>query len=155
MFLNTQSVSRPERDSIYSFLRHLGPLQWGALQHQYLVKTHVVPIWQKTRFLKKEYSHASVDHQEQFLLGFSIFHSPWLTQGLWKISKKKSFSKNWLWKREKICVFFSGNGKNGKNSKKKMKMKLVLCIVWYIFFADFIVDVLIFKQNIFLNFAQF
>ena len=31
---------------------------------------------------------------------------------------------------------------------------LVLCIVWYIFFADFIVDFLIFKKIFFLNFAQ-
>ena len=29
----------------------------------------------------------------------------------------------------------------------KIKMKLMLCIVWFIFFEDFIVDVLIFKKN--------
>ena len=32
---------------------------------------------------------------------------------------------------------------------KKLKMNLVLCIVWYIFFSDFIFDVLIFKKIFF------
>ena len=57
------------------------------------------------------------------------------------------------------CIFFRKWNLNfqkiGKNTKKivkipkKIKMKLVLCIVWYIFFSDFIIDVLIFKKIFF------
>ena len=48
MFLSTQSVSRPKRDSIYSFLRHLVPL--GCIKKPYFVKK---PICEKPSFSKK------------------------------------------------------------------------------------------------------
>ena len=44
----------------------------------------------KTRFQEKKYSHASTDHQVQFLNGFAIFHTPQGTQGVWKIAKKSN-----------------------------------------------------------------
>ena len=55
---------------------------------------------------EKEYSHASTDHQEQFLIGSSIFHSPWHTQGLWKhimvwywVGEAFSYQIGWIfWK---------------------------------------------------------
>ena len=86
MFLSTQSVSRPKRDSIYSFLMHLGPL--GCITTEIFSENPSCSNLAKTRFLKKEYSHASTDHQVQFSIGSSIFQRPWHTQGLWKIAKK-------------------------------------------------------------------
>ena len=43
-------------------------------------KTQVVPIWQKLSFWKKNVL-------TQFLIGSSIFHSPWHAHGLWKIEQ--------------------------------------------------------------------
>ena len=73
--------------------------------------------------------------------------------------KTKLFCKIWLWKRLKKAVilsefwyFFSKNREKYKKIvkiPKKLKMNLVLCIVWYIFFSDFIFDVLIFKKIFF------
>ena len=54
MFLSTQSVSRPKRDSIYSFLRHFGP--FGSIATAIFSEN---PGCSNSRFLKKEYSHAS------------------------------------------------------------------------------------------------
>ena len=83
--------------------------------------TYSVKIYQKI-------SYALTDHQEQFLIGSSIFHSPWHTHWVLprvcgKLPKNKSFSKNWLWKREEICEFFLQKMEfkfsiNGKNTKK-------------------------------------
>ena len=86
MFLSTQSVSRPKRDSIYSFLMHLGPL--GCITTEIFSENPSCSNLAKTRFLKKEYSHASTDHQVQFLNGFAIFHNPQGTHEVWKIAKK-------------------------------------------------------------------
>ena len=86
MFLSTQSVSRPKRDSIYSFLRHFGP--FGSITTAIFSENPGCSNLAKTRFLKKEYSHASTDHQVQFSIVSSIFQRPWHTQGLWKIAKK-------------------------------------------------------------------
>ena len=164
MFLSTQSVSRPKRDSIYSFLRHFGP--FGSITTAIFSENPGCSNLAKTRFLKKEYSHASTDHQVQFSIVSSIFQRPWHTQGLWKIAKKPypvvkfgcGSVRKFAYFFQKMEFKFSKNReKYKKNSKisKKLKMKLVLCIVWYIFFSDFIVDLLVFKKIFFLNFAQF
>ena len=91
-------LSRPKRDSIYSFLRHLGPL--GCITTEIFSENPSCSNLAKTRFLKKEYSHASTDHQVQFSIGSSIFQRPWHTQGLWKIAKKPN----------PIVKFGCGNG---------------------------------------------
>ena len=55
----------------------------------------------------------------------------------------------------RILVIFFKSGKipkNGKSSKKiKNEAGAMYCLIYI--FSDFIVDVLIFKKNIFLNFA--
>ena len=158
MFLSTQSVSRPKRDSIYSFLMHLGPL--GCITTAIFSENPSCSNLAKTRFLKKEYSHASTDHQVQFSIGSSIFQRPWHTQGLWKIAKKPNpvvkfgcgSVRKFAYFFQKMEFKFSKNREKYKKIvkiPKKSKMKLVICIVWYIFFSDFIVDVLIFKKIFF------
>ena len=86
MFISTQGVSRPKRYSRYLFISGA----FGAIGLHYNSDIKWKPKllkFGKNNVLKKEYSHASTDHQEQFLIGSSIFHSPWHTQGLWKIEQ--------------------------------------------------------------------
>ena len=155
MFLSTQSVSRPKRDSIYSFLRHFGP--FGSITTAIFSEN---PGCSNSRFLKKEYSHASTDHQVQFSIVSSIFQRPWHTQGLWKIAKKPypvvkfgcGSVRKFAYFFQKMEFKFSKNREKYKKIvkiPKKIKMNLVLCIVWYIFFSYFIFDVLIFKKIFF------
>ena len=99
-----------------------------------------------------------------WILGF--FHRPQTCWQLWK--NPKPFKKFTWWPVEAskfwcnffriLVLFFQKIGKNTKKIvkiPKKLKMNLVLCIVWYIFFSDFIIDVLIVKKIFFLNFSQF
>ena len=51
MFLNTQSESRPKRDSIFSFLRHFGP--FGSITTAIFSENPSCSNLAKTRFLKK------------------------------------------------------------------------------------------------------
>ena len=143
MFLSTQSVSRPKRDSIYSFLRHFGP--FGSITTAIFSENPGCSNLAKTRFLKKEYSHASTDHQVQFSIVSSIFQRPWHTQGLWKIAKKPypvvkfgcGSVRKFAYFFQKMEFKFSKNREKYKKIvkiPKKLKMKLVLRIVWYIFF---------------------
>ena len=158
MFLSTQSVSRPKRDSIYSFLMHLGPL--GCIATEIFSENPSCSNLAKTRFLKKEYSHASTDHQVQFSIGSSIFQRPWHTQGLWKIAKKTyPVIKFGCGSVRKFAYFFQKTefkfSKIGKNTKKTVKIPKKLknkagamyCLIYI--FSDFIVDVLIFKKIFF------
>ena len=164
MFLSTQSVSRPKRDSIYSFLMHLGPL--GCITTEIFSENPSCSNLAKTRFLKKEYSHASTDHQVQFSIGSSIFQRPWHTQGLWKIAKKPNpvvkfgcgSVRKFAYFFQKMEFKFSKNRekykKNSKNSKKiKNEAGAMYCLI-YIFFR-FYCWRFNFQKNIFLNFAQF
>ena len=144
MFLSTQSVSRPKRDSIYSFLMHLGPL--GCITTEIFSENPSCSNLAKTRFLKKEYSHASTDHQVQFSIGSSIFQRPWHTQGLWKIAKKPNpvvkfgcgSVRKFAYFFQKMEFKFSKNRekykKNSKNSEKiKNEAGAMYCLI-YIFF---------------------
>ena len=141
MFLSTQSVSRPKRDSIYSFLRHFGP--FGSITTAIFSEN---PGCSNSRFLKKEYSHASTDHQVQFSIVSSIFQRPWHTQGLWKIAKKTypevkfgcGSVRKFAYFFQKMEFKFSKNRekykKNSKNSEKiKNEAGATYCLI-YIFF---------------------
>ena len=164
MFLSTQSVSRPKRDSIYSFLMHLGPL--GCITTEIFSENPSCSNLAKTRFLKKEYSHASTDHQVQFSIGSSIFQRPWHTQGLWKIAKKPNpvvkfgcgSVRKFAYFFQKTEFKFSKNRekykKNSKNSKKiKNEVGAMYCLI-FIFFRFYCWRFHV-QKNIFLNFAQF
>ena len=80
------------------------------------------PIRPKPGFRKKKYSHASTDHQVQFLNGFAIFHIPQGTQGVWKIAKKSNHIEKFCcgsvrklpYFFQKIRYFFSKNCKKYK-----------------------------------------
>ena len=96
----------------------------------------------------------------QYLGEFVFFHTPLYIRGVWKNTNSPKYC---MWRcagtTEQSCNFFTKWNLNfqkiGKNTKKivkipkKLKMKMVLCIVWYIFFSDFIVDVLMFKKIFF------
>ena len=155
MVKSTLSVSWPKRDSIYSVLRHLGPFACIIT-----VLCSENPISSKTRLEVIFQLSISTGHPVQFLGGFAIFQRPWHTQGLWKIAKKPNpVVKFGCGSVRKFAYFFQKTefkfSKNREKYKKivkipkKLNMKLVLCIVWYIFFSDFIVDVLIFKKIFF------
>ena len=142
MFLSTQSVSRPKRDSIYSFLRHFGP--FGSITTAIFSENPGCSNLAKTRFLKKEYSHASTDHQVQFSIVSSIFQRPWHTQGLWKIAKKTypevkfgcGSVRKFAYFFQKMEFKFSKNREKYKKIvkiPKKLKMKLVLLFDIYFF----------------------
>ena len=166
MFLSTQSVSRPKRDSIYSFLRHFGP--FGSITTAIFSENPGCSNLAKTRFLKKEYSHASTDHQVQFSIVSSIFQRPWHTQGLWKIAKKTypvvkfgcGSVRKFAYFFQKMEFKFSKNRekykKNSKNSKKNLKWSwcYVLFDIYFFFFRFYCWRFNV-QKNIFLNFAQF
>ena len=101
MFLSTQSVSRPKRDSIYSFPRHLGPL--GCIK---IAIFNEKANLSKNRFHEKNYTLVSTDHQVQFLNGFAIFHKPQHTQSLWQIAKKTNSIVKFVCGNECVKVFF-------------------------------------------------
>ena len=86
MIKSTQSVSWPKRDSICSFLRHLG--QFGCISTVLFSEN---PIWSKTRleliFRLNIYTGQTV----QFFGGFAIFHTSWDVQEVWKIAKKHNY----------------------------------------------------------------
>ena len=156
MFLSTQSVSRPKRDSIYSFLRHFGP--FGSITTAIFSENPGCSNLAKTRFLKKEYSHASTDHQVQFSIVSSIFQRPWHTQGLWKIAQKPNpvvkfgcgSVRKFAYFFQKMEFKFSKNRekykKNSKNSKKiKNEPGVMYCLI-YIFFQILLVTFWISKK---------
>ena len=95
---------------------------WYALQH-IKWKTQVVPIWQKLSFWKKNVL-------TQFLIGSSIFHSPWHAHGLWKIEQTI-----------KNCSWWS------------VEAGATYCLI-YIFFRFYFWRFHV-QKNIFLNIAQF
>ena len=122
----------PKRDSIYSFLRHFGP--FGSITTAIFSENPGCSNLAKTRFLKKEYSHASTDHQVQFSIVSSIFQRPWHTQGLWKIPKSaknctgwavetlrelRNFFRNW-------DIFFQKITKSTKKKLSHEKIKKLL-----------------------------
>ena len=112
-------MSCPKRDGIYSFLRHLGP--FGCIKTAIFSENANTS---KTRFQEKKYSHASTDHQVQFLNGFAIFHTPQGTQGVWKIAKKSNHIAKFCcgsvrklpYFFQKIRYFFSKNCKKYKKN---------------------------------------
>ena len=81
-----------------------------------------------------------------------------MSEGCGKIPNPSKSSPGGLWKRQSFGVIFSEfwyfsfkkSGKiqkNSKNSKKnKNEASAMYCLI-YIFFSDFIVDVLIFKKK--------
>ena len=70
---------------------------WTQLSHMLWSQ---FTILRKTGFRTKFIHFVSTDHQVQFLNGFTIFHKPKHTQGLWKIAKKPNH----------IVKFGCGNG---------------------------------------------
>ena len=76
-------MSRPKRDGIYSFLRHLGA--FGCIT---IVIFSENANLSKTSFEKKIYTIVSTDNWVQFDEVLAIFHTPQGTQGVWKIAKK-------------------------------------------------------------------
>ena len=144
--------------------RHLGQL--GSITTAIFSENPSCSNLAKARFLKKEYSHASADHREQFLIGSSIFHSPWYTQGLWKIAKKTNpIVQFGCGSVRKFVYFFqvmefkfkkkSGKiqKKNGKNSKQKKEAGAMYCLIYIYIFQILLWTFKFSKKN--LNFSQF
>ena len=86
IFLGTQSVSRPKRDSIYSFMRHSGPL--GCITTEIFSENHCCL---KRRFSENLDSTVSTGQLEQNMTVFAIFHNDWPHESLWKIAKTVIF----------------------------------------------------------------
>ena len=120
MVQSTQSVFWPQRDGIYSFLRHLGP--FGCITTALFSENANLWIpaisWHFTLLV-------STDQTIEFLDGFLIFLSlPYVG----KLRKIKKTSRNcivWSVETSKVkCIFFRIFGqkiqKNLKNSKKKL-----------------------------------
>ena len=121
MFLSTQSVSRPKRDSIYSFMRHSGPL--GCITTEIFSENHCCL---KRRFSENLDSTVSTGQLEQKMTLFAIFHNDSCGQSLWKIAKTVIFCSSWpvetvlFWSYflRKSDIFFS---KIRKKWKKNLK----------------------------------
>ena len=82
---STQSVSRPKRDSIYSFMRHSGPL--GCITTEIFSENHCCL---KRRFSENLDSTASTGQLEQKITLFAIFQDDSCGQSSWKIVKNRS-----------------------------------------------------------------
>ena len=95
MFLSTQSVSRPKRDSIYSFMRHSGPL--GCITTEIFSENHCCL---KRRFSENLDSTVSTGQLEQKMTLLRIFQLFSDTQNSWKIVKNQSH----------LAKFGCGNG---------------------------------------------
>ena len=68
--------------------------------------------------------HISTDHQVQFLNGLAIFHTPWHTQGVWKIAKNHNpLAKFCCGNVQKIKYFFHFFEEKNSNNSKKIKKK--------------------------------
>ena len=121
MFLSTQSVSRPKRDSIYSFMRHSGPL--GCITTEIFSENHCCL---KRRFSENLDSTASTGQLEQKMTLFAIFRDVTGGTDTRKIVKNRSHIAKFgcgngailviLFK--KIGYFFQKSVKNGKKVKK-------------------------------------
>ena len=85
MFLSTQSVSRPKRDSIYSFMRHSGPL--GCITTEIFSENHCCL---KRRFSENLDSTVSTGQLEQKMTLLRIFQLFSDTQNSWKILKNQN-----------------------------------------------------------------
>ena len=90
MFLSTQSVSRPKRDSIYSFMRHSGPL--GCITTEIFSENHCCL---KRRFSENLDSTVSTGQLEQKMTLFAIFQDDSCGQSSWKIAKTVIFCSSW------------------------------------------------------------
>lgn len=123
MFLSTQSVSRPKRDSIYSFMRHSGPL--GCITTEIFSENHCCL---KRRFSENLDSTVSTGQLEQKMTLFAIFQDDSCGQSSWKIVKNRSHIAKFgcgsgailviLFK--KIGYFFSKIRKKWKKWKKNI-----------------------------------
>ncbi len=123
MFLSTQSVSRPKRDSIYSFMRHSGPL--GCITTEIFSENHCCL---KRRFSENLDSTASTGQLEQKITLFAIFPYDSCGQSYGKIVKNRSHIAKFgcgsgailviLFK--KIGYFFSKIRKKWKKWKKNI-----------------------------------
>ena len=126
MFLSTQSVSRPKRDSIYSFMRHSGPL--GCITTEIFSENHCCL---KRRFSENLDSTASTGQLEQKITLFAIFQYDSCGQSYGKIVKNRSHIAKFgcgsgailviLFK--KIGYFFSKIRKKWKKWKKEAAKK--------------------------------
>ena len=83
-------MSRPKRDSIYSFMRHSGPL--GCITTEIFSENHCCL---KRRFSENLDSTASTGQLEQKMTLFAIFHNDSCGQSLWKIEKTVIFCSSW------------------------------------------------------------
>ena len=120
-------------------------------------------FWKFKFYFLKKFKLCSValaHHPMQYLGELLFFHTPLYIRGVWKNINSPKYYIGWCARAtEQSCNFFRKWNLNfqkiGKNTKKivkipkKLKMKLVLCIVWYIFFSDFIFDVFMFKKIFF------
>jgi len=121
MFLSTQSVSRPKRDSIYSFMRHSGPL--GCITTEIFSENHCCL---KRRFSENLDSTASTGQLEKKMTLFAIFRDATGGTDTRKIVQNRSHIAKFgcgsgailviLFK--KIGYFFQKSVKNGKKVKK-------------------------------------
>ena len=123
MFLSTQTVSRPKRDSIYSFMRHSGPL--GCITTEIFSENHCCL---KRRFSENLDSTASTGQLEQKMTLFAIFRDVTGGTDTRKIVKNRSHIAKFgcgsgailviLFK--KIGYFFSKIRKKWKKWKKNI-----------------------------------
>ena len=121
MFLSTQSVSRPKRDSIYSFMRHSGPL--GCITTEIFSENHCCL---KRRFSENLDSTASTGQLEQKITLFAIFQDDSCGQSSWKIVKNRShIAKFGCGSVRKFAYFFQKMefkfSKNWEKYKKNSK----------------------------------
>ena len=93
--------------------------------------------------------HASTDHQVQFSNGLAIFHTPWHTQGVWKIAKNHNpLAKFCCGNVQKIKYFFHFFEEKNSNNSKKIKKNGKL------FFFDMAIDYYLIFHHFFLKIVK-
>ena len=85
-------MSRPKRDSIYSFMRHLGSFWCITTALFQNLKSN--PKFAKNKFLDRNHVAAYTGHQVQFWSGFAIFD---ILEGTTDVSKIAKPCQNCTW----------------------------------------------------------